>query len=327
MLDELELEHHNLRGALRWMLDRQHAAAAAEVSIGLSLFWTIRGHWREAQAWADEVLTIGDGLSGATRAKLQMVAGWMRYTAGRHDEAALTLADGARLAREAADPFTLCVILESWTSVEVKRGRLEAAARLVAEIEALSDQLVSPDPATHGIVGRARLALARGHLADVDQLFTAHAAQLRAHTPPWMLSVVLGMHGSAILMLGDLARAEDLLRESVLVSARLGDTWVLMHQLASLAHVAALRHDAHRAATLYGAVDALLQLTGTTILPACRQFTVSCQHTAIADIGPHPFQARRLEGRQLAIADMVDLAIGVRPDPVYASFPALSPPA
>jgi predicted ATPase/DNA-binding SARP family transcriptional activator len=325
VLDDLELEHNNLRGTLRSLLDRAEAAGAAEVCAALSLFWTIRGHWWEGQAWADDVLAIGDGLAVATRAKLHLMGGWLRYPAGRHDEAAISLAEAARLARADANPVTLSLVLAMWTSVEVERGRLEAAAGLVAETEALSDQLGLPDVAPRRIVLKAKLALGRGDLLEVDQLCTAHAGQLRAHTPPWMLSVVLRMHGSALLLLGHHARAEDLLQESVLISARMGDTWALLHQLASLAHVAALRRDPHRAATLYGAVDALLQQTGATILPTSRQFIVSGEQTAIDAIGPDTFRSGRLEGSQLSIEDMISLALGTRSRPVAAPYPALSP--
>jgi hypothetical protein len=94
-------------------------------------------------------------------------------------------------------------------------------------------------------------------LADVDQLLTAHAARQRALGTSWTVALTLGFHGRIALQCGEHAQAEQLVRESVLISARVHDIWAMMHQLTGLANTAALRSDPDRAATLYGAVDAL----------------------------------------------------------------------
>jgi predicted ATPase/DNA-binding SARP family transcriptional activator len=310
MLDGLDLEHDNVRRALRRLLDRGDLAEVADVCLGLSLFWTIRGYWREGQAWADEALAIGATLPATTRAKLYLVAGWMRYPRGEHDYAAARLAEAARLARDAGDLTTLCQILPPWVSVEVERGRPQAAARLMEEIETLNQQSGDMRCAIYAIIGKAKIALARGHLAEVDQLLTAQAAQLRAQGMPWILAVALGMHGGAALLLGDHARADDLLRESVLISARLRDSWTMMHQLICLANAAALHCDPYRAAMLYGAVDALIEQTGATIFPVWQELSDRCQQTTIAAIGSDTVQELRRQGRQLPINDVIALVAG-----------------
>jgi predicted ATPase/DNA-binding SARP family transcriptional activator len=313
VLDCLDIEHDNVRRALRRLLDRGALAEVADVCLGLSLFWTIRGYWREGQAWADEALAIGATLPVTIRAKLYLVAGWMRFPRGQHGHAAARLAEAARLTREAGDLAMLCQILPSWVSVEVERGRLQAAAQLMAEIDTLNRQLGDIRCTIYATIGKAKIALACGHLAEVDQLLTTHATELRTQGMPWILAVALGMHGGAALQLGDRTRADAMLRESVLISARLRDPWTMMHQLICLADAAALQCDPYRAAMLYGAVDALIEQTGATIFPVWREFSDRCQQTTVAAIGSDTVQELRRHGRQLPINDVVALAAGDRP--------------
>jgi non-specific serine/threonine protein kinase len=311
-LERLEGEHDNLRTALRRLRDRGDLADVADACVGLALFWTIRGHWAEGQTWADEVLAAGAALPARVRAKVLLVAGWLRFPRGNYHEAAASLAEAARLAREVGDLAMLCWILSMWASVEIYRGRPQAAGPLFDQAETLGRQLDQVVPVNFTVIARAHIAIAQGRLAELDRLLTAHAAELRAQGIPWTLAVTLGIHGRAALLLGDHARAQDLLQEAVLISGRLRDTWVMMHQLASLADAAALQREPHRAATMYGAVDTLTEQTGATIFPVWREFSDRCQQTAITAIGLDAFQELRRQGRQLPVDDLIALASSQR---------------
>jgi predicted ATPase len=55
-LDHLELEHDNLRAALRTALDHRQVEVAACFVDALWRFWATRGHLSEGRAWIGEVL-------------------------------------------------------------------------------------------------------------------------------------------------------------------------------------------------------------------------------------------------------------------------------
>jgi tetratricopeptide (TPR) repeat protein len=313
VLDSLQLEHDNLRAALRRLLDLGAVEDFASACSRLWMFWTIRGHLAEGQAWADEALATGGTLPAAARAKLLLVAGWMRYVRGEYDQAAERLAEAAQLARDAADLSTLCWVLPAWASVEGHRGHPHTAAELFEQAATLSRQVGEVRETTFAILATAVIAIARGQLADVDELLNAHAAQLRAQGAPCWLALTLEFHGRVALHLGKHSRADELLREAVLISARLHDLWGIMHQLTGLANTAALRCDPHRAAMLYGAADALIERTGATLLPAWQEPSGRCQAAVIAAIGDDTFQALRHEGQQLPITNVIALATSHRP--------------
>ena len=285
----------------------------ADACSRLGPFWTIRGHLVEGQAWADEALATSGVLPAATRAKLLLVAGWLRYPRGEYDQAAERLSEAAQLARDAGDLNTLSWVLPTWASVEAYRGHPHIAAELFEQAEIVRGQVDEVPDATFAVLGKALLALTSGQVADADQMLTAHAARLRALGTPWTLALTLGFHGRIALQRGEHARAEQLLRESLLISARVHDIWAMMHQLTGLANTAALRSDPDRAATLYGAVDALLERTAATLLPTWQEPTGRCQAAVIAAIGNDEFQALRRAGQRLSPADVIALATGPQP--------------
>ena len=64
----LELDHDNLRGALRWCLDNDDPDGALELVAALGYFWMVRGFWREAWRWLQRALEAGGGAQSRARA-------------------------------------------------------------------------------------------------------------------------------------------------------------------------------------------------------------------------------------------------------------------
>ena len=65
-LNCLEHEHHNLRAALSWLIEREEADMALELSNALLRFWELRGHLTEGRQWLERALA---GSSSASAAK------------------------------------------------------------------------------------------------------------------------------------------------------------------------------------------------------------------------------------------------------------------
>jgi predicted ATPase len=60
-LDRFELEHDNLRVALRWAVAQQRGDEALRAAAALCLFWERRGHFQEGCAWLEEALALDAG--------------------------------------------------------------------------------------------------------------------------------------------------------------------------------------------------------------------------------------------------------------------------
>ena len=89
-LDRCDVEHGNIRDALRWAIETERAERAQQAAGALWRFWQQRGHITEGARWLDDVLAIPSGKAPtAARAKALIGAGgiawWVpdREAAGR----------------------------------------------------------------------------------------------------------------------------------------------------------------------------------------------------------------------------------------------------
>ncbi|HJP65708.1 MAG TPA: AAA family ATPase, partial [Actinomycetota bacterium] len=79
-LDRLELEHDNLRTALEWSIGAADARVAQSLLASLWRFWQIRGHLREASAFADRAVAVPGGAAPTReRARALEAAGGIAY--------------------------------------------------------------------------------------------------------------------------------------------------------------------------------------------------------------------------------------------------------
>jgi len=144
-LDRLEVEHDNLRAALRWS---QAEARADETGLrlagALGLFWYLHGHWSEGRGWLESMLTQTGG-SGYTqaRAKALLEAGTLAHYQGDYGQAALLLEVSLRLHRTLPNTLAQAKALVQLSQIEINRGNWEAAISLLEEAQSLAatDQL------------------------------------------------------------------------------------------------------------------------------------------------------------------------------------------
>jgi predicted ATPase/class 3 adenylate cyclase len=132
-LDRLDVEHPNVRAALRWAIDAGDVARAQEAAGAIWRFWQQRGHLAEGRGWLEEVLTMPEGRApSAARAKaligLGGVAWWQkeRETAGEAYEEALAIE------RQLGDPARTAEALYNLAFVAAGDD-IESAAHLLEE--------------------------------------------------------------------------------------------------------------------------------------------------------------------------------------------------
>ncbi|HEU0114052.1 MAG TPA: LuxR C-terminal-related transcriptional regulator, partial [Thermomicrobiales bacterium] len=305
----LAAESPNLRVALTWAADHD-AATLRRLARGLWWFWRTRGAWPEADAWLRRAL-VGAEAPPADRAELLVQAADTAAALGDIDRAEALQRDAVAAGRDSGDATGLAEALMSLGQSRMERGDLTAAKTLLTESLDLWRTL--PEPAWAVGCG---LSLGWAlHLAGNDDAAAAEfqdaVVQGRAAGFQWGLSRALVGLGHSALQRGKRDEAVAALREAIDVAAAYDDPTLLAESVQLAAAVAVACGAMPTAARLLGASDAPIAPTGYVRNPSEQAIVDRLQRTLEAALGPETAAAAREEGRLLAMAEMVALAVSV----------------
>ena len=133
-LDRCELEHANIRAALRWAIESGDADHAQRAAGALWRFWQQRGHLAEGRRLTEEILAMPSGQRRtAGRAKALTGAGGIAWWQNDHRAARGFYGDALAIERELGDPARIAEALYNEAFVVAAADDLESAARLLDE--------------------------------------------------------------------------------------------------------------------------------------------------------------------------------------------------
>ena len=307
----LDPEEPNFRAALGRVIRREEAQVAVRLAGALYPFWEIRARHGEARAWLARALSLDGVVPVSCRAKALVATGratsWQsdwptaipvleeaialsrklddaqgigrclgfighaRLYTGDSEGAAAALDEGVELARSAGDRVALARALynAAWAAIEQRdfgraREMFEESIR-IARAEGMKPNLA---------LGLMRLGYtealagdferAAGHLNESIVLFD----ELGRTTWTPVAHRYLGL---LALLRGRIGEAESILRTSLMEGREEAPQFDLPHWIEELAAVAAAKGEALRAATLWGATDALFESFALTTLEENRQ--------------------------------------------------------
>jgi non-specific serine/threonine protein kinase len=279
----------------------------------LASFWWTHGHLSEGRRWLTTVLSNGSTLPATLRTQALSGVGWVAYMAGDYEPAHAYWEEGLAIAREAGDEQETMHALFNLglASLEVRGDH--AAARSYWET-CLASYRASDDKyhiaATLHMLGN--LAVALGHDEEAVAHFLESQALNREMGNTWGVAVTLINLGYIALHQNDWGHAVRLAQEGLTLLRGLGDTWGIPDCLGVLAGAAgAMQHPA-RAARLFGAIEALLNVTGGQLEPSVRAECDRYLVVARAQLDEAAFAAAWAEGRIFSLEQAVAYALDDR---------------
>lgn len=133
-LDRCDLEHPNIRAALRWAIAAGKADRAQEASGALWRFWQQRGHLAEGRRWFEEILAMPPGQARTpARAKALTGAGGIAWWQNDRGAARAFYEEALAIERELGDPARIAEALYNEAFVVAAGDDIEFAARLLDE--------------------------------------------------------------------------------------------------------------------------------------------------------------------------------------------------
>ena len=133
-LDRCELEHANLRAALRWAVEAGESDRAQEAAGAIWRFWQQRGHLTEGRRWLEELLALPSGPGSApARAKALTGAGGIAWWQEDITAARGYYQEALAIARQLGDPADTAQALYNQSFVTGAAGDFDGAFGLLEE--------------------------------------------------------------------------------------------------------------------------------------------------------------------------------------------------
>jgi predicted ATPase/DNA-binding SARP family transcriptional activator len=308
-LGRLEVEHDNLRAALRWA---QEGSPQTGLLLANALYWLWyhrgylsegRGSYERALAGAPAALT-----SPAARAKALCYAGYLAWAQGDHPAARSRLQDSVEIGRQVGGGRYLAHALWVLGMEMLSRGEIAVAHSLAEESVEIFRTIGDEFGLSISLANLGAIVLNQGDHALAVSFLEESVAISRLAGDEWMLSLPLRLLGVAAFQQGGYDRAEALIKESLVLLRKLGDKLYTSRNLECLAAVVSTRGDHVRAARLFGAGEALREAIGASVLFYLVDYDGAVAATRDA-LGEEALAAAWAEGREMTLEEAVVYAL------------------
>ena len=348
-LTRLDAEEANVRAALGFAVGHEDGEVVLRLAGSFYPFWEIRARHGEARLWLNRGLALGGSVAPSYRAKALVAAGratsWQshwptaipvleeavalcralddeegvgrclgfighaRLYMGDIAGAATALDEGVELARSTGNPVNLARALynAAWAAIEERefgraREMFEEVIR-ITRVEGMKPNLA---------LGLMRLgyteALAGDFRRAASLLNESVVVFDELGTTTWT-PVAHRYLGLLALLRGEIDEAESLLRESLMEGRERAPQFDLPHWIEELAAVATARGDTLRAATLWGATDALFEQFGLATLEENRQVRALYRYGMGGSLDGDSHADARARGHAMTLQQALDYAL------------------
>ncbi len=283
-LDRLGDEHHNLRAALSWAVDRGEAETGLRLAGALERFWDHRGHSAEGRRWLEALLSHDQGASPGVRAKALRAVGVLTIEQGDYGPAEAFLDEALALHRETGDAYGTAFTLNALGSVAVYREEYGRAEASFHEALGLLRQVVDRDGIAAVLGQLGYVALLRGEYGRAAVAFEESLELYREVGSELGAGKMLNLLGRALLERGERVHAESLFKEGLPLNRAAGNKGYVAECLEGLAAIAVADGAVERAARLFGVAEALREAIGVPV----HAVELPHQQRYLAALAAHP---------------------------------------
>jgi predicted ATPase/DNA-binding SARP family transcriptional activator len=332
-LNRLEAEHHNLRAAFQWVIDRQEGALARRLGGALGMFWHSQGHYVEGRRWLEATLALselgvsvsdleGMPFSGSDieaqkpliegRAKVLMWAGMLTAMQANATQAIAWEQESLALKRWLGDWAGVASQLSWLGRIAYHEGDYERAQAYFEESVAAAWQVDPPAQSVMAFAlnGLGNIAQDRGDSAEARSFYEQSLVAWRALGRRDGIICALANLGHMAHNQADDAQAETWLHEGLSLAAETLDRRHIAYILRGLGAVAGTLGQAERAARLFGHAEALIEAIAYAFSAADVAQYERDVAVARAQLDEAAFASAWAEGRAMALDEAI--ACGLR---------------
>jgi tetratricopeptide (TPR) repeat protein len=311
-LAELEAAYPDMVDALQWFVDQTQIDDALRMTKALYRYWMTRKRFEEGGRWFDVALELPGG-DDRQRGEALVLAGFMPFWQGKDDRAAALfndgLAIGRRLGLSAVTSQALGGLARVALRTDVAKGR--RLAREALDVSDAAGDEPGRSNALHLLGVGAQIA---GDLSEAREWMGQRLAIERGGSNAFLVASEASNLSMVERQLGNLDAAEELAREALEISERIGEEFTKPFALAGLAAIAVERGEFERSATLIGAAEAMLEARDMAWPPDEAPHHDRLLAVLPEEMGSEAFDRARATGSKMAARDAVRYAFGRRSD-------------
>ena len=302
-LDRVRDDLENYRAAMSWLIPRGRSAEASDIAWGLKYFWIIRGYSAEGLQWFQEILKL-PSLTAAAESRALEGAAVLWYTQGELGRARTALVRVLELSRD--DVGTVVRAQDLIARVEHALGNLSAARDSFALALEGFRSLGIRWATGNALSGMASVALATSDIGQAERLLDEAMPVLR-DAGPWFRTWALYLRAIVAVQRRNADEAIGWVRESLACIRDLQDRYAFAYTLVPLVAAAVIKGDDAWAARIVGALDAVSERTGATVvLRMVHDLQVQSERGVRARLGPDRWAAAYAAGRQASFDALLE---------------------
>ncbi|MGI8771490.1 MAG: tetratricopeptide repeat protein, partial [Acidobacteriaceae bacterium] len=251
-LERVEMEHDNLRAALRWLTQTEDADWGMRLANALFPFWEAREHLAEGRDRLHRLLRLpGAAARSRKRIRTLFAAGALAGDQGDYAAAEELLEESLGIARELKDNHGVAVSLNALAAIFHARGELAAAGALFEESLAACRELGDRMAAARTLSNLAGVVRLQGDYARARSLYEECGASFAELGDRTGMAWSLDHQGDVAREQGEAETARALYEQSLAAFRALRDSSGIAGTVADLGDLALERKDYCAARTLY----------------------------------------------------------------------------
>ncbi len=247
-LDQLEIEHDNLRAAMHWAAESTEAEIGLRLASALWRFWEMRGYLAEGRERLSALLSLGGGPTKA-RLKALYAAGVLADAQCDYPAARSLFQENLELYRKSGDKWGIANSANNLGIVALRQRDYAAARSLYEESLTMWREVGNQNAVALSLSNLGNVADMRGDHVAAHAYYQESLEVFKQLQDGRGVALSLGHMGDVALHQGDYDSARDLYDKSLAILMDLGDRRGVASLLTDMGDLACERGDYSAART------------------------------------------------------------------------------
>ncbi|HEX6817037.1 MAG TPA: tetratricopeptide repeat protein, partial [Ktedonobacterales bacterium] len=246
-LQTMDAELANLRAALHWARQHEHAEIGLRLAVALEPYWYRRGMLREASSWLEELLALPASQQARLRPAAVYSASVFALQRADWTSARRLAAEGVALCRDRGDTLGMLRTLTVLGGSAELAGDYGEARRYYEQCLELARWIGDVPREIVSLSNMADVAIAQGDAEGAAKLYRQCLVLARSADHTRLMGMALTNLGKVALSRGQIDQAAEYLHEGLLHMRKLEEARGIAEVLVPLGQLALIRGDEQEA--------------------------------------------------------------------------------